>query len=604
LSTLEFSDFDIGCSAFSHPDALVSGLAHGMHRPLLMLAEGNFPVPIDYRDLLKQYQTASEAEKHFDVWILGILSGARQRGLSQKAFVATVEMARELNSLRIGEFIAENEAERLRNEYFIETAAYREALEGRQTIFVGRKGAGKSANLIKLADAFAADKRNLVCVLKPIAYDFQGVVSLLKMCRDADIKGYMIESLWKFLIYSEIANAAANAIRSRPSGGIEKHERKLMALADANNSLLEPDFSIRLERCIKSLQTAVESGDGIEERQKGISESLHRGFLKDLRNALSEALAAKNCVSILIDNLDKAWDKQSDIPSLTEFLLGLLKAASRISNDFRDVAATHATVNVSLAVFIRADIFYRVMSIARERDKIPYSKLVWTDAEQLIRVIEERMMSSRTSIGSPRNIWERYFEKEVKGMPVKDYLLSRIMPRPRDLLYLMKSAITTAVNRKHTRITSEDILAAEKQYSQFAIDSILVENGISLQELETVIYEFVGYPSIVSIEQVNATLHRAGIPTNAHRQVTEHLCNLTFLGIEVRENEFRFAEDEQEARKDAVLARRLAETLGRPSRFKINPAFCAFLEIDESPPNLTANHSETHIQLRASTGQS
>ena len=104
----------------------------------------------------------------------------------------------------------------------------------------------------------------------------------------------------------------------------------------------------------------------------------------------------------MIDNLDKAWDKQSDIPSLTEFLLGLLKAASRISNDFRSVAATQQSVNVSLAVFIRADIFYRVMTIARERDKIPYSSLAWTDPEQLIRVLEERMEVSRSSVERPK----------------------------------------------------------------------------------------------------------------------------------------------------------------------------------------------------------
>ena len=167
-------------------------------------------------------------------------------------------------------------------------------------------------------------------------------------------------------------------------------------------------------------------------------------------------------------------------------------------------------------------------------------------------------------------------------MPPKEYLLSRIMRRPRDLLFFAKAAITTAINRKHAKITADDILTAEKQYSQFAIDSILVENGISIRELETVIYEFAGARSILPLDAVKRAVGRGGIPEESQLTVVEHLCNLTFLGVEVRRGEFRFAEDEQEARKDAVRARNVAEALGEPARYKINPAFCAFLEIDES----------------------
>ena len=55
--------------------------------------------------------------------------------------------------------------------------------------------------------------------------------------------------------------------------------------------------------------------------------------------------------------------------------------------------------------------------------------------------------------------------------------------------------------------------------------------------------------------------------------------------MEIREGEFRFAEDEQEAHKEVVLARRLSETRGTPSRYKINQRSCAFLEIDDTAPH-------------------
>jgi len=563
--------------------ALVAGLAHGMGRSLLMLAEGEFVVPIDYRDLLKQYQTASEVERYFDAWIGPVLQKLRQRGFTDKSYIASLEMAKRLNSLRIGEPIAENEANQLRDEYFVETPAYREALEGRHAIFIGRKGAGKSANLIKLAAAFAADRRNIVCVIKPIAYEFQGVVEVLKRCRTTDIKTYAIESLWKFLLYSEIANAALVSINSRPSGEIHKDERDLIEFMQQHRNLMTPDFAIRLERCVEMLlEIDVERDGGVESRRVAISESLHEGILKQLRAALSKALADKNCVAILIDNLDKAWDKQSDIPALTEFLLGLLKACHRMASDFRDVSKTGKTVNISLAVFIRSDIFYRVASIARERDKIPFSRIAWNDPEQLLLVVEERLVSaSGDSSISRGSLWERFFTQEVNSTNTKTYLLSRIMQRPRDLLFFVKAAITKAINRKHSKVEAQDILDAEHQYSQFAVDSILVEDGISLQNLEAVIYEFAGANAILSREEVLSSLGKARVARSDRGSVISHLVNLTFLGIETSQDVFRFAEDEQDAKINTVLSEKLAEKLGRSPRYQINPAFCSFLQIKE-----------------------
>jgi hypothetical protein len=57
------------------------------------------------------------------------------------------------------------------------------------------------------------------------------------------------------------------------------------------------------------------------------------------------------------------------------------------------------------------------------------------------------------------------------------------------------------------------------------------------------------------------------------------LLNLTFIGVEVSTDVFRFAEDQSDAQKNSVLANRLVTERGSAARFKINPAFWAFLEI-------------------------
>jgi hypothetical protein len=397
--------------------------------------------------------------------------------------------------------------------------------------------------------------------------------------RAMNLKGYAVESIWKFLIYSEIALTAEALIQSRPSGLLQNNEKDLVALLDQNSEMLRQDFSVRLERSIQALLlgTGSMAESSIEANRIAISETLHAGLLKQLREVLASALKSKRRIAILVDNLDKAWDKQIDIDELTEFLLGLLSTTSRIAADFKNVGLERITLNISLAVFIRADIFYRVMMIAREPDKIVYSKLNWNDNAMLIRVVEERFVSS---LGvNPNEVWVKYFCPSVKGIQTKQYFLNRILRRPRDLLFFVKAAITTAVNRRHGIVEERDILDAEKQYSQFAIDSILVENGVTIKQLEAIIYEFVGAEPVLDESQVFDILSRTGVEPDKAESVLKHLCNLTFLGVEVDRDVFRFADDQAENLKNGILAQRLTLSRIGPPRFKINSAFWAFLEI-------------------------
>lgn len=559
--------------------SFVAGLAHGLGKSVLMLSHGDALAPLDYRDLLKQYQTGSEAERHLHNWIVPIMERLKTKTSAQQLYLNTVKLAQQLSELKIGEPIAENEADGLVNDYFVETTTYREALDGRQAIFVGRKGAGKSASFIKLTSALLADKRNLVCVIKPLSYEMHGIIELMRRYHAMNLKGYAVESIWKFLIYSEIALTAESLIIQRPSGLLQENEKDLIALLDQNSEMLRQDFSVRLERCIQALLDGTGSvvDTSIEKNRIAISETLHTGLLRKLREVLTCALEGKQRIAILVDNLDKAWDKQNDIDELAEFLLGLLSTTSRIAGDFRNVGIDRRTLNMSLAVFVRADIFYRVMTVAREPDKIVYSKLSWNDNEMLIRVIEERFASSLGT--NPNEVWTKYLCPSVKGIPTKQYFLNHILRRPRDLVFFVKAAITTAVNRRHSLVEERDVIDTEKQYSQFAIDSILVENGVTIKQLETIIYEFFGAEPILSESKIRMILSGAGVSLEKSESVLKHLCNLTFLGVEVEQDNFRFADDQAENQKNGILAQRLTLSRSGPPRFKINSAFWAFLEI-------------------------
>lgn len=561
--------------------ALVSGLALGFRRQLLMLAESDYFAPVDYRDLLCNYASADQAVSIVKRWISPIAEDLRKEKESSNT-AGAVELATELKDfqVQIGEYIAENEADHL-NDYFVETTAYNDALTGRQMIFVGRKGTGKTANLLRLASALQRDPNNLVCVIKPAAYEVESLVKLFGSYIERDTKGYAIQSLWKYLLYSEVARTAAKKLEEHPlwsptSGG----EQELLQLARDSGETVMADFSIRLERSVGRLLNATSSDTtGVEQVRKGISEAIHENLIGKLRTIIGNALQNTDRVAILVDNLDKAWTKHADIGQLAGFLLGLLNIGRQLENDFRRASSRKRPVNVSLAIFLRSDIFSRISTEAREPDKLVFTRLLWDDNEVLTRVVEERFLASHGSVYKGSDLWDRYFCPTVRQSPTRSYILKSILPRPRDLVYFVKAAISTAVNRRHNKVLEEDILEAQKQYSQYAMDSILVEDGVTLPELEAVLIEFAGCAPILPDNEIEAIVKRAKIPDEKVGHVREHLVNLTFLGIETRPGKFKFADDPREYRLNFALSKKLCEGTGRRPLFKINPAFYNYLGI-------------------------
>ncbi len=256
-----------------------------------------------------------------------------------------------------------------------------ETLAGCHTLIVGRKGSGKTANLFVIAKKLASDKRNLVCVIKPASYELESIIRLIKKYTERDEKGYVVESLWKFLLYTEVAKSIVTQLESKPYGIIPNSpEDLLIKLLSEHANELRQDFGIRLERAVNNL-SAIPPSNTVESFRIAISETLHSGILKQLRIILGEVLTNRNRVAILIDNLDKAWDKRNDLEHLATFLLGLLRVSRDVKQEFARKDYWRNPVSLTLTIFLRSDIFAYLIKMAREPDKISYSKLVWEDGE-------------------------------------------------------------------------------------------------------------------------------------------------------------------------------------------------------------------------------
>jgi len=564
-------------------NSFVSGLAQGFGKPLLMLAHEPYESPIDYRDLLKTHETARQCEGLADAWLNDIERAYLQKTADTRGYEEELQAQAELQNITIGDSIAEHESKTLL-EYFVSTAAYTEALRSKYSIVIGRRGSGKTAILYKIADDIGSDPRNHVCIIKPIAYQLEGVLRMLQQVLPRSEKGYLIESFWKFLIDTELARTTVEALESKPAYyQLDDAERQLADFVEENESIIKPDFSIRLESVVSSLQNIGATGSAMEQRVR-ISEFLHDRVIARVRSLLGTVLEKKDRVVILIDNLDKAWNQRADLRILCDLLFGLLGVGRRISLDFEKSDRWRRPVNLSLVIFLRSDIFTQIIKYARERDKISYSRIVWDDCETLLRVLEERFLRSSSVLAKPDEVWSRYFCPSVRDVPTREFLAKCIIPRPRDLIYLTKVAIAQAVNRGHTRVEEVDVLDAQKKYSQYALDSIVVENSIQMETLEKLLWEFIGHRSVVTREDILQAMKVCNIPTRKLHDVVELLCGLTFLGREVEDGRFEYQYNEEDKPKLQAMERKMARAReDGAERFRINEVFHPYLEIIPMP---------------------
>lgn len=572
------SSTHIGWRLHNAKNSFVSGLAFGFGKNLLMLAHDPYDAPIDYRELLKTHKTAKICKKYAESWLKGIEDKYFKREAAVQKYEKVLKAHSELQSITVGDPVAEHESEALQ-EYFVTTAEYNAALESKQSLFIGRKGYGKTAILYRLEHKLKSDLRNHVCIIKPVAYELEGILQMLQQSISTSEKGFLIESFWKFLIYTEIAKSVFEELNNKPVHyQYSNDEQLLLDVVNENSSIVILDFSIRLEAVVNNLKDVNKKKSKADQRAR-ISELLHSDVIWKLRSVLGKALENKNKVTVLIDNLDKAWNQGEDFNSLSRLLLGLMAVSRRISKDFQKSDHRRRPVNLSLIIFLRSDIFSQVIKYARERDKISYSRIVWNDSELLLRVLEERFMVS-SGVANPDEIWSNYFCDKVKGIPTKDYILNYIIPRPRDLIYLSRAALELAINRRHTRVEEDDILKAQRRYSQYALESLLVENSIQIEVLEAFLYEFVGASEIVDSSFVLQAIKNCNIAEDKLDFVIELLCDLTFIGREIEEGRFEFSYNEDEKAKLQAMARKTVEKRkNKVMRFRINNAFHSYLEV-------------------------
>jgi len=554
--------------------ALISGIALGLDSKVLMVCEEPYLTPLDYKELLKLHKNPAQCKSHIDPFLDDLKQNYFELSEKRERFKTNRKERSLLQNISFGEFLAEHEGDKLNN-YYIETTSSAALTKNEYNIVVGRKGSGKTATLYYLEDQLKSDTRNHICTIKPISFELEGLLHVLSTTPDNFEKSFLLESVWKLLIYTEIAKSIYEQLKNKMGFALTEDEMSFISFVEENREFFFSNYYERIDENLKKIRDESNgTTDGKEFRVK-VSEILHVKLLSKIRDRICSTYD-KN-IYVLIDNLDKSWKKDAEIEYQSRWILGLLSLTVSITREFLSLRKKFKNNEFHLTIFLRSDIFQNILRYAREPDKIKYIKLKVEDKEILFRIIEERFVTLSSGDYVYEDLWNKFLPINIESSDIKSYIYDNILPRPRDMIFVFNKIRENAILRGHTSFEIEDVKGALKEYSDWVFSSILVENGITIGQMEDFMYELVGENAIIKREDIVKKANRANIhfiDDEAIESFIDHIVALSILGRETQAGIFSFNFDLENDRKSKALAKKLGT-----DSYKIHNAFVPALGI-------------------------
>lgn len=559
--------------------ALVAGIALALGRRLLIIGENTTFKPIDYRDIMKNYENSAQAQSIIKEFLTQVVSAtASQREYKRYDITKSISLTDSLlYKIDLGDYTAENEMHFLES-YFIETPEFIAAREPTFKLFIGRKGSGKTANFYMLFNLLQQDRRNIVCQIKPKEYELEELLQFVKTRLDSVEKGYFLESLWKFMLYSEaLKSIYENAMTKFGKAGQFEAELAIIEYVDSNAQFFEESFTSRLVQTVRKLCQFTTTPSRV-----AISELLHTREIKQIHEMIvNYIIRDTNRFAIIIDNLDQNWRLDKDYITMADLLLALINAAKDMWRSIEtDIYKHKSSVGMSVLIFLRSDIFTVVLNREREPDKLQYVTISWRNIEQLLPIIDKRIATSVASIDMARPNWIDILEWGLHPREMIYLLKNNILMRPRDIIYYFQRVLYNAQARNAYRLAKNDFSEAMTEYSEYVLMSLSAESQPYIPNMTDLLFEFSEGKQILSVDAVNSILLKSGITNATDMQKTQDfLLETNFLGYGIDNNNYSFPTNPVEADIARRKSLRHAQKHNKSQMFKIHRAFHESLDI-------------------------
>jgi hypothetical protein len=301
-----------------------------------------------------------------------------------------------------------------------------------------------------------------------------------------------------------------------------------------------------------------------------LTELIFRGDIRSLQDAVTEYLIYKRPVWLLIDNLDKGWPTRGTTSSDILVIRGLLDAARKVQSHLAQKG-----VEFRCLVFLRTDIYDHLVLETADKAKDTAIRLDWVDPVPFKDIVLARIQASTDTEDDFRVVWSNLFDSHVGLQDSFTYILDRTLMRPRDLLMFLRRAVEIAVNRGHTKVFKEDILEAEKVYSEDIFLMTSFEIADTHLEYQDVLYYFQGCQGVLSSTDLDTLLARNDIGVEKRAPLIDLLLWFSFLGVATGD-----PDDARYSYNVGYNLRHLTEPIERGrGRFVVHPAFRSALRV-------------------------
>ncbi len=555
----------VGATTHNARCAFVAGLAMASQKRVLMLQEAAVTQPIDYRDVVRSYSNAASVPE----LIIPVIAAVVEQ-LQESRFVPVTLPLRPLEKIDLGDLAAENEIKGLRS-YFVATAQYNEAKRGHARLVVGRKGTGKTAIFYGIRNAYKPSHSHLVLDLKPEGHQFTKLRESINELTPG-LQEHVLTAFWNYVLLMEIAHKIVHADKafSYRDPNVRRAYLDVEAAYGTEAVTEQADFSERLLKLV----------DDVVSRKTGVAKILTTAevtnliYTKDIRvlsDALGQYLAKKEGVWLLFDNLDKGWPvfgaKAEDIL----ILRSLLEASRKLERQLES-----RDVEFHAVVFIRSEIYERLVRETPDRGKDTAVLLEWDDPE-VFREIVRRRIALNTEMESMAfgELWPIFFDTHIRGEESFSYIVSRTLMRPRDVLRFLRQCIDVAINRGHEIVAEADILQAERTFSEDAFQELVLELGDLDTYVSNIPFAFIGSQPYISRERLKSIFSSIAVPPEEFETAEDVLLWFGFLGIADSPRDDRYAYQFQHN------LRRMKSGLPPNFGFVIHPAFRKALSCPE-----------------------
>jgi hypothetical protein len=174
--------------------AFIFGLARGADIPAILLANEKARLPLDLHDIAERWARLED----IDPLINSLRENVADRLLHYSNEPA-VNKRGQLSAVNFGDPVAENEQSYLKD-IFVETDAFRQAIDDKAHVLVGRKGSGKSAVFLRVRDKSRAQKQNIVVDLMPEGHQLIKIKEFVLDKLSLGNRKEVVAAFWQYVL--------------------------------------------------------------------------------------------------------------------------------------------------------------------------------------------------------------------------------------------------------------------------------------------------------------------------------------------------------------------------------------------------------------------